>query len=72
MKRKVEVGYRYVPRSEYHTPLCHLPMQRGPLEVDEPCGRKEVLDALWEFFGDDFFESRDAIRDIEVNGKPVH
>lgn len=71
MKRAIQVGYRYIPRAEYHTPLCYLPMQRMVLEVEKPFGREEVLDALWATFGDRFFESRDAIRDIEVNGESV-
>lgn len=61
-----EIGYRYIPSYEMQTPLMHLPMQRMCINVAEPCGKTQVIEALLEHFGDDCFESRDSIHDIEV------
>ena len=60
-----EVGYRYIPPEEYHTPRCHLPMQRMRLNVQIPCDDEDVRDALMEWFGDGFFGNRWDIVDIE-------
>ena len=60
------VGYRRISLADAHTPLSHLPMQRMTLDVEEPCGTKEAIDAVMEYFGGSWFQSRDEIRDVEI------
>ena len=60
-----EVGYRTVERADYFTPYMYLPMQRTCIDVAEPCGEKEAVDAILADFPAGWFESRDAIRDVE-------
>jgi len=61
-----DIGYRRISLADAHTPLSYLPMQRMTLDVKEPCGTKEAIDAIMEYFGGSWFQSRDEIRDVEV------
>ena len=61
-----DIGYRRISLADAHTPLSCLPMQRMTLDVKEPCGKKEAIDAIMEYFGGSWFQSRDEIRDVEI------
>jgi len=63
---KCRIGYRYIPSYLLYTPRMMIPMQRTQIDVDEPCGETQVIDALFRDYGEGFFESRDAIVDVEV------
>ena len=62
-KIKMEVGYRHIPPSDYHTPKMYLPMQRTNMLVASPYGKEQVIDAIMGTYPGWF--RRIDIRDVE-------